>query len=74
VPFAKEIGFVTRPRADLGKGPVPQSGGGETIRLLKGARNKDAAFDTVRFWLSKEAQRTIWTISPAYALLAYANG
>src|SRR5207253_2584594 len=38
VPHAREIGFVRRPRADLGKGPIPQSGGGETIRLIKGTK------------------------------------
>jgi multiple sugar transport system substrate-binding protein len=73
-PFAGDIGFVKRPRSDLGRGPVPQSGGGETIRFFKGSKNKDAAFDTIRHWLSPDAQRTIWTISPAYALPAYTNG
>jgi multiple sugar transport system substrate-binding protein len=74
VPFAENIGFAKRPRADKGKGPTPMSGGGEGIRIIKGSKNKDANYDTIKFWLSQPVQQQIWKISTAYALPAYTNG
>jgi multiple sugar transport system substrate-binding protein len=74
VPHAETIGFVTRPKADLGKGPSPSSGGGAGLKIIKGSKNKDGNLDTIKFWLSKEVQQTIWKISTGYALSAYSNG
>jgi multiple sugar transport system substrate-binding protein len=74
VPFAENIGWVKRPKVDGGKGPTPMSGGGAALRIIKGSKNKDANYDTIKFWLSKEVQQQIWKISTAYALPAWANG
>jgi multiple sugar transport system substrate-binding protein len=74
VPHAEAIGYVQTPKSLNGQGPRLESGGGETLRLIKGTKNKDAAFDTMRFWLSTPVQQTIWKISTSYALPAYANG
>jgi multiple sugar transport system substrate-binding protein len=74
VPFAENILWVKKPKADNGKGPTPMSGGGEALRIIKGSKNKDANYDTIRFWLSKEVQQQVWKISTAYALPAFANG
>jgi len=74
VPHAESIGQVQTPRSLNGQGPRLENGGGETLRLIKGTKNKDAAFDTMRFWLSTPVQRTIWKISTAYALPAYDYG
>jgi multiple sugar transport system substrate-binding protein len=74
VPHAEAIGYVQTPKSLNGQGPRLESGGGETLRLVKGTKNKDAAFDTMRFWLSTPVQQQIWKISTSYALPAYANG
>jgi multiple sugar transport system substrate-binding protein len=74
VPFAENILWVKKPKADLGKGPTPMSGGGESLRIIKGSKNKDGNLDTIKFWLSKEVQQQVWKISTAYALPAWANG
>ena len=74
VPHADAIGQVQTPKSLNGQGPRLENGGGETLRLIKGTKNRDAALDTMRFWLSGPVQRTIWRISIAYALPAYDNG
>ena len=28
------------------------SGGGESLRIIKGSKNKDANYDLIKFWLS----------------------
>ncbi|TAK25376.1 MAG: hypothetical protein EPO26_03100 [Chloroflexota bacterium] len=74
VPHAETIGFVQTPFSLDGKGPRCESGGGETLRILKGTKNRDAANDTIKFWTSTPVQQTIWKISTSYALPAYDKG
>jgi multiple sugar transport system substrate-binding protein len=50
------------------------SGGGNRFHIIKGAKNREAAEDTIRFMLGKEFQQTLWKISTAYALPAYESG
>jgi len=74
VPHAEAIGFANTPKSLDGAGPALQTGGGETLRVVKGSKNKTAAYDTMRFWTSFPVQQTVWKISTAYALPAYNNG
>jgi multiple sugar transport system substrate-binding protein len=74
VPFQENIGWVKKPKADLGKGPTPMSGGGESLRIIKGSKNKDANYDLIKFWVSLPVQQQVWKISTSYALPAFANG
>ncbi|HEV8633382.1 MAG TPA: extracellular solute-binding protein [Chloroflexota bacterium] len=74
VPHAESILFVETPKSLDGKGPRLSSGAGDRFHILKGSKNREAAEDTIRFMLTDEYQKTIWSISKAYALPAYAKG
>jgi multiple sugar transport system substrate-binding protein len=73
VPHAKDILFVQRP-ARFSDGKRLEFLSGERFYVIKGTKNKEAAYDMIRHMLSDQVQQQIWKISTAYALPAYKNG
>ncbi|HEX5501841.1 MAG TPA: extracellular solute-binding protein [Thermomicrobiales bacterium] len=73
VPFYQNIRYIQRPVRIKDNARLDFIAG-DRFHLIKGAKNKDAAYDLIRHLLSEPVQKQIWTISTGYALPAYKNG
>lgn len=73
VPFYQNILFIQRP-VRIKDNARLDSLAGDRFHVIKGAKNKDAAYDLIRHLLSEPVQKQIWSISTGYALPAYKNG
>lgn len=74
VPFAPQIVFLPFPVRNTDGKRIDFFAGGTRFYSITGSKNKDAAADLIRHFITQPVQERVWTISRGYALPAYRSG
>ena len=72
VPFNEQILYVPRPKRNS-DGKYLDSMAGARFHLIKGTKNKEAAYDIIRHFMTEPVQNQLLVTSPGYVLPPYKN-